>query len=102
MSFNVIIKEEALNDIQEAYEYYQFKQLGLGEIFLHYLQIRFSDLSNHPYNYSFINEDDLQVFRDVKLMKFPFVIVFEIVENTVIIYAVHNCYKHPTKKKRNA
>jgi hypothetical protein len=101
MSFGVIIKEEALNDIQEAYEYYEFKQLGLGEKFLQKIEQRLLHLSKHPHNYSFINEDYLKILRDVKIEKFPFVIVFEIEDNTVIVYAIHNCYKLPSKKKRN-
>lgn len=101
MSFQVIIKEEALQDIQEAYEYYELKQLGLGEKFLQKLQQRLLHLSKHPNNYGFIDEDYLKILRDVKIDKFPFVIVFEIEHDTVIVYAIHNCYKLPSKKKRN-
>lgn len=101
MSFAVIIKEEALNDIQEAYDYYEFKQAGLGDKFLQKLEHRLLQISKHPQHYSFIDEDHLKVLRDVKIDKFPFVIVFEIFETTVIVYAVHNCYKLPSKKKRN-
>ena len=98
MTFTVIIKQEAYNDIKEAYDYYEYKQIGVGEVFLNALQKRFDDLSKSPNNYSFINEYNSKVFRDVKVKKFPFVIVFEIINETVIVYAVHNCYKHPSKK----
>lgn len=40
MFFDVIIKEEAFHDIQEAYDYYEFKQVDLGEKFLQKLEHR--------------------------------------------------------------
>jgi hypothetical protein len=54
----------------------------------------------HPEHYSYINEDYHRILRDVKLNKFPFVIVYEIAKNEVIIYAVHNTYKHQQHKLR--
>jgi plasmid stabilization system protein ParE len=98
MPFNVIVKEEAHKDALEAYNYYEEKSPGLGERFLEALQLRYIELSRNPTYYSFINEDQLKVLRDVKLEKFPFVVVFEIMENDVVIFAVHNTYKHPRNK----
>ena len=100
MAFTVIVKEEAHNDTIEAYNYYEEKQPWLGERFLDSLQQRYQELSEHPGFYSFINEDALQILRDVKLEKFPYVVVFEITEIKVIVYAVHNTYKHPGNKLR--
>lgn len=99
--FNLLVKEEAHIDIAEAYNYYEAKQTGLGERFLSSLLKRYTDLSKHPYNYSFIHEDEALHLRDVLLNRFPYVIVFEIIENDVIIYAVHNTYKSPAKKLQN-
>jgi ParE toxin of type II toxin-antitoxin system, parDE len=98
MPFNVIVKEEAHKDALEAYNYYEEKSTGLGERFLEVLQLRYNELSTNPSFYSFINEDPKKVLRDVKLEKFPFVVVYEIIENEVVIYAVHNTYKHPRNK----
>jgi hypothetical protein len=100
MLFNLIIKEEAHVDTIEAYNYYEEKSVGLGERFLQALLKRYNDLAQHPTHYSFINEDETLHLRDVVLEKFPFVIVFEIIEEDVIVYAVHNTYKHPRKKIR--
>lgn len=100
MAHEVIIKQEAHNDISEAYNYYEDKQQGLGERFLNALIKRFDDLSQHPKHYSYIIEDPLQVLRDVRLEKFPYLVIFEIIDMNVIIYAVHNTYKNPSKKIR--
>ncbi len=95
MVYTVIIKEEAHQDISEAYNYYEDKQEGLGERFLKALIKRFNDLCVHPVFYSYIAEDPQQILRDVRVEKFPFLIVFEITDTRVTIYAVHNTYKNP-------
>lgn len=100
MTLRVIVTKEAHNDTLEAYLYYEEKQNGLGERFLDVLQFCYQSLSMQPENYGYINEDPLKILRDVKLEKFPYVVVFEITEAGVIVYAVHNTYKHPGNKLR--
>ncbi len=100
MSFTVIVKQEAHQDTIDAYNYYEEKLTGLGERFLDALQQRYKELSANPTFYGYIDEDPLKILRDVKLEKFPFVVVFEIIENQVVVYAVHNTYKHPRNKLR--
>lgn len=100
MSFTVIVKQEAHQDTLDACNYYEEKLTGLGEWFLDALQQRYSQLSVNPTFNSYIDEDPLKILRDVKLEKFPFVVVYEIIENQVVVYAVHNTYKHPRNKLR--
>lgn len=100
MLFHVIVTKGAHHDALEAFGYYEEKQPGLGERFLKHLEECYSSLSQHPTHYSYIDEDPLKVFRDVKLEKFPYVVVFEIKETEVVVYAVHNTYKHPANKLR--
>ena len=100
MSFTVIVKQEAHQDTIDAYNYYEEKLTGLGERFLAALQQRYKELSANPTFYSYIDEDQLKILRDVKLEKFPFVVVYEFIENQVVVYAVHNTYKHPRNKLR--
>lgn len=100
MTFNVIVKQEAHEDTIDAYNYYEEKQPGLGERFLETLLKKYQDLAEHPTFYGYIDEDPLKVLRDVKIDKFPYVVVYEIMDNDVIVYAVHNTYKHPGNKLR--
>jgi plasmid stabilization system protein ParE len=98
MPFTVIVKQEAHQDTIDAYNYYEEKLTGLGERFLDALQQRYKELSANPTFYSYIDEDPLKILMDVKLEKFSFVVVYEIIENQVVVYAVHNTYKHPRNK----
>jgi hypothetical protein len=100
MYFKVIVTKEAHNDTLEAYLYYEEKHNGLGERFLDVLQLCYQSLSRQPENYGYISEDPFKIFRDVKLEKSPYVVVFEIIEAEAIVYAVHNTYKQPGNKFR--
>lgn len=97
MSYRLIIKREALADMQEAYQYYEAQQNGLGEQFLSRLQERFDALSEHPEYYSYI--DQKYILRDVTMAQFPFVIVYEIAGTEVIVYAICSTHKHPEYKR---
>lgn len=98
MAFTIIIKEEAHEEAVEAFNYYEEKQPGLGDRFLRSLESVYKNLYENPQHYGYINEDTNKIFRDVKLKKFPYVVVFEIMGSNVIVYAVHCCYKNPMRK----
>jgi hypothetical protein len=82
--------------IQVAYDHFENTRAGLGEEFLSELLKQFDDLASTPHNYGYI--DDQIKIRDVKIDRFPYVVVFEISQDEVIVYAVHNTYRHPKKK----
>lgn len=98
MLFTVIVKQEAHQDALDAYNYYEEKRAGLGERFLEALQHRYQQLAKQPTHFSYIDEDPLKVLRDVRLEKFPYLVVYEIVGTEVVVYAVHNMHKHPRNK----
>ena len=100
MAHTVFVKQEAVDDAIEAYEYYEKKEPGLGERFIEALAKRYSDLSLHPTHYGFIAEDPLNNLRDVRIDKFPYVVVFELTAAEVFIYAIHNTRKNPLRKIR--
>ena len=100
MVYKVIIWEEALSDTREAYNYYEQQKTGLGEEFLIALIKRFDDLAEHPTHYSYIDEQYEKIFRDARIERFPYVVIFEITEKEVIVYAVHHTLKHQRGKPR--
>lgn len=101
MAYKVIIRDEADRDAQEAYDYYEQQQPGLGEEFLMALVKRYDDLEKHPQNYGYIDTQPEKILRDTRIRRFPYVIIFEISDNTeVIVYAIHNTRKQPFNKLR--
>ena len=93
MACKLIIKEEAVVDTVEAYLYYEGKTTGLGEKFLKSLQARYDQISHNPGHYSFI--DKRKKLRDVKIKRFPYVVIYDFNGNEVTVYSVHNSHKKP-------
>ena len=95
MPYTLIIREEALEEMKDAYLYYERAQSGLGERFLSELQKRYDEILEHPQFYGFI--DAGKKIRDVNVKHFPYQVVYEIVENAVIVFSVFNSYQNPSK-----
>ncbi len=96
MAYRLIILKGAADDALEAYNYYEELQQGLGDRFLSEVLERYNDISKHPQYYGFV--DEKHVVRDVILKSFPYLVVYEVEDNTVVIYAVHCTYKNPDEK----
>ncbi len=84
----------AINDIVQAVEYYNSKQIRLGEKFKTNLNKYIESLSINPY-YAFKYKD----FRCLHIRQFPFLILFYINERDkiVLINAIFNTYQNPKK-----
>ena len=61
---------------------------------------RYDEPAEHPSHYSYIEEQPEKIVRDAVVERFPYVVVFEITEEEVIVYAVHNTHKHQRGKLR--
>jgi toxin ParE1/3/4 len=98
MAHQLIIRKTAAEDTAEAYDYYESMQPGLGDRFLAEVLERYQDISENPQYYGFI--DEKHCIRDVKLRHFPYLVVYELEGDAVIVYAVHCAYRHPDKRFR--
>ncbi len=92
MSYNIVIQTEAIVDLQQAFIWYEAKREELGYMLLEEIEICYQKLSEHPYNYTYINER----YRRIKVNRFPYLIIYEIEEESVIINSVHHV-KQKTK-----
>ena len=82
--FEVIIEEHAAVEIEEIYYWYENKSPGLGERFKEDFDKKIKILFTHPHTFSFITPRH----RRVPLKKFPYFIIYRIIEETVIILSV--------------
>jgi len=82
------IKEEANLEIIDAYSYYEGKQLGLGEIFLEQLELYLERITKNPKHFEVKNN-----YREAYIIKFPYLIIYRIEENKVVVYSVFNTPK---------
>ncbi len=93
MKYKLIITQNALQDEMEAYHYYEDIRPGLGDKFLESLENRYNALSEHPDYYSY--SDSNKIIRDVAIDVFPYLIIYEVSGNYVIVFTIHNTYKKP-------
>lgn len=94
MKYVLEIKEEAVQDIKQAYLYYEERRIGLGNRFLETLETYLERVQNYPEQYQIKRKP----YREAFIKHFPFIIIFEIEGNKVIVYAVFNTWRNPNKK----
>jgi len=94
--YNLIIKEEAREEIISAFFWYESKQPQLGERFLNKLDDCFDVLKSNPNIYS----RKYKSMRQAIVSKFPFVVIYEIEKRNIIVYAVFNTSQDPEKWKK--
>ena len=94
MGFKVLISQAAQNDIENAIDWYEFKQKNLSLRFQDDLMATLDYLVQHPYMFPL----KTTIFREATLSIFPFIIIYEILDDIIIINAIFNTSKNPTKK----
>lgn len=95
MGFKIKISPLAENEIDESIEFYESRRKGLGKQFLTYLKSHLQVLKTHPELFEIKKKPG---YRELTLVKFPFVIIYEIIENEVIIYSVFHTSRSPQRK----
>lgn len=83
MAFKIVVEPRALADIQQAIDYYDKQQVGLGEKFILIIDKHFKSISKNPFFQ--IRYDKI---RCLPIKNFPFMIHFFIEEKTNIVYIV--------------
>ena len=92
MNFLIKLDLNALKDIQNAIDYYDEKQIGLGQRFEAYLNKYFKSLSKNPFY-----QNRYDNIHCLPLKKYPYMIHFSIQkdEKSVYIHAIINTFKKP-------
>jgi len=95
MVFKIKILPLAENEIDESIEFYESRSKGLGKQFLSYLKSYLKVLKTNPELFEIKKEPG---YRELTLVKFPFVIIYEIFGNEVIVYSVFHTSRNPQRK----
>ena len=93
MQYELLISPTALHESDAAYAYYEEQQAGLGQRFLQSVDASFKKLSQTPNYYTYINSG--KNLRDIKIKGFPFVIIYQIIEDKVFVLRVFNTNRNP-------
>ncbi len=101
MKYNLIVRPEAEQDIEEAFGWYEDRISGLGQEFLRSIDAAFAQLSRSPGTYPAIYRN----IRRVLIRRFPFGVFYFISEEKIIVLAVLHARRDPRlweKQKRPA
>ena len=93
MIYQVIILESLYYELEEAVEYYKTKEIELALAFILNWESAMEQLKYTPLHYQKKNKE----LRTIKISRFPYLIVFEIIGSKVYVYRLINGYKNPKK-----
>lgn len=91
-----ILVPEAVADVADAYEWYEGKDIGLGDSFLNCLDTAFASIAEHPTHYP-VRFDS---FRRILLDRFPYAICYEYDDQAVFVHYVFHCSQDVEKVSR--
>ena len=93
MRFQLKIDIDALNDIQETFEWYELRSKELGSRYNTQTKKQINSLKKDPYLFS-IKYNEI---RCKKIEKFPFLIHYQINENLnfVTVFAIFHTSRNP-------
>lgn len=91
MAYSLFIQTEAIIEIREAFEWYEEQREGLGFELIEEIEASYQILNNHPERYSYIN----QQYRRIRTNRFPYIIIFEIEDNNIIVNSVRHIKGEP-------
>ena len=91
MDYNLLLQTEAVLEIREAFKWYEKLREGLGYELIEEIEDCYKKLITDPERYSFIN----QTYRRIKTSRFPYLLVYEIEDNNVIIISVRHIKRKP-------
>ena len=99
MRYRYKLNPAMLSDYEEAYAWYEDRQMGLGERFTEAVRQKLEEISLNP---EIFGKTNSRIFREASLDNFPYLIVYKISKrrNEIYISSIHHTMKHPGKKYR--
>ena len=97
MDYKIKFSEEALDDAASAFEYYKEISFDLAISFRIALQDSIRRIEKTPNNY--LNLEDGK-HRRYKIKRFPYVLIYEVIGDTVIVKMVFHQKDNPTRQSK--
>jgi hypothetical protein len=95
MAYKLEIRPLAAMEVFEAYDWYELQREGLGSEFLDELEMFYTSILRNPTSYGFYDK----AVRQGKMNRFPYLVVFEIFDESVVVYSVFMSKQEPSKRR---
>ena len=93
---NIIFYPVAQEELSQAIEFYEQQLSGLGVLFSKEISEAIRLISLYPEGYQFITKHT----RKCPLRKFPYMILYGVIDNTIIVSAIAHQHRHPNSYLR--
>ena len=93
-SYKILLLESALSDLHESISYYNDKKAGLGEEFEEEIFLLIELITKNPFLFPIKHEE----LREAIVRRFPYVIVYAIIETNVYVVSVFFAKMNPIRK----
>jgi len=94
MVHKLSVREEAREKIFESFFWYEKKKEGLGTRFIVEMDAMLDYIKHYPHHFQIKYKN----FREAILRAFPYIVVYRIIENEIIVYTVFPTKDNPDKK----
>ena len=91
MKYEVIIPESVYSELAAEAGYYEAKQENLGLSFILMWEEAMKQLQQNPLMF----QKKQKQLRSIKFQRFPHLLIFEVIENKILIYRVVQGQKNP-------
>ena len=92
MSVSLILTESAQKDLDDAFQWYEEQDPGLGKEFIRCVDAKIANLSRNPLYYQIVKNERV---RRALVSRFPFSIYFVSEEEVIIIFAILHQRRSP-------
>lgn len=95
MVYKLEIWNKAKIEIIEGYTWYESKKNNLGQEFIEEVEEMFDYIKKYPEHYQIKYREK---YREAVLKRFPYLVIYEIINHSIIVYSVFPSKDNPTKK----
>ena len=92
MPVTLILTEKAQEDLDDAFQWYEDQEPGLGKEFIRCIDAKIAELNRHPLHHQVVQSDRI---RRALINRFPFSIYFVNEEELITIFAILHQRRSP-------
>ena len=96
MSLTVWFTDEAKADALQAVTWYDEQKDKLGSVFIQQLSGTIETIQTQPTAFKKIYQN----CRQATIKKFPYIVIYKILDKSIIVYAIFHTSLNPTKKAK--
>ena len=96
--YSIEIRPKAELDTENAIDYYFERSIDLAVRFKDELYTTYEKITTNPQFYKYLSKKGHQQIRVTKLKSFPYIVLFRVKGNAVVVISIFNTHRKPFYK----